>query len=83
MSIRVMLAAAAFAVTAAAPAVASESPATPNHAIGFLVNGGQAQRPLVEGRNSDRVVVETDRARAAAVQNFAPVDTRTTLEGAR
>ncbi len=75
MPIRAILTAAAIAATVAVPAFATEGTSTPNYAIGYLVNGGQSQQVLVEGRNSDRVIVGREKARAATTQNFFPVDT--------
>jgi hypothetical protein len=87
MSIRTILAAAAIAATASIPAFASEGVSTPNYAIGYLVNGGQSQQVLVEGRNSDRVVGQGARVQAppqaATSQNFAPIDTQAAINGTR
>jgi hypothetical protein len=79
MSIRTILAAALVAGSFAAPAFASDSSSNtiPTGQLEFFTSGqsqGQRQR-LVEGRNSDRVVVITNKAEAAISQGFAPVDT--------
>jgi hypothetical protein len=82
MSIRTILAAALVAGSIAAPAVASDgqgSNTIPTGQVEFF-QSGQTQR-LVEGRNSDRVIVEMNKARAAALQGFAPVDTDTSSRG--
>jgi hypothetical protein len=83
MSIRTILAAALVASSIAAPAVASDGPGSntiPTGQVEFF-QSGQTQR-LVEGRNSDRVTVATNKARAAVAQGFAPVDTDTAARGA-
>jgi hypothetical protein len=76
MSIRTILAAALVAGSFAAPAFASDGQGSniiPTGQVEFF-QGGQAQR-LVEGRNSDRAFVVTNKAQAAKSQGFAPVDT--------
>jgi hypothetical protein len=66
--------AAAFAIGTAIPALAGDIDAPmPNQAHAFAAQQGER---IVEGRNSDRVVIETNKARAAASQGFAPVDTQ-------
>jgi hypothetical protein len=82
MSIRTILAAAFVAGSIAVPAFASDgqgSNTIPSNQVEFL-QSGQTQR-LVEGRNSFRPVVETNKARAAASQGFAPVDVDASNEG--
>jgi hypothetical protein len=81
MSIRTILAAAAIVASASIPAIANDNVGAPNRAIGFFTS--PQTQPIVEGRNSDRVVVQPNRARAAEAQGFFPVDTDAAQHGAR
>jgi hypothetical protein len=82
MSIRTLLAAVLVAGSIASPVLASDgtmNTAAANSQIAFF-QGGQPER-LVEGRNSDRIVVDASKARAAASQGFAPIDLEASSRG--
>jgi hypothetical protein len=82
MSIRTILTAALVVGSIASPAFAANNSPTetsPSKAIEFFTTG-QSQR-LVEGRNSDRTVVVTNKAQAATSQGFAPVNTDIVARG--
>jgi hypothetical protein len=79
MSIRTILAAALAAGAFAVPAVASDfgTSTIPTKQVEFY---SAAQPPrLVEGRNSDRAAVVTNRVQAATSQGFAPIDVEALL----
>jgi hypothetical protein len=80
-SLKILAAAAIVAISA--PAFASDG-AGNSQTIDLKVIqfAAQGQTPrLVEGRNSDRIVVQTSKAQAATSQGFAPVDTDAALRG--
>jgi hypothetical protein len=83
MSIRTILAAALVAGSIASPALANDGQGystNPPNVVEFY-SAGQSQR-LVEGRNSDRGMIVTNKAQAATSQGFAPVDTDAAQRGA-
>jgi hypothetical protein len=84
MSIRTILAAIVIVGSAAVPALAADTSVSsntiPTQQLEFFTTG-QGQR-LVEGRNSNRAVIEvTNKAQAAISQGFAPIDTEVAIRG--
>jgi hypothetical protein len=65
----------------AVPALATERRGVEtNHTSNRVTTGGQSS-PTIQGRDSDRMVIDTNKARAATSQGFAPIDTQSIING--